>query len=149
MYRGARRVVIGSISAFVAGLGVAGIARASAGEETEAPRVTAVEDLTWTEGVVAVAHLWGDAETGPYGKLVKFPAGLVSPPHYHSNDYTAVIIAGTQLDPIDQSSAARRLGPGAHYFLPGGTVYVVRCVSETPCLIYAHQTGGFDFNRVD
>ncbi len=115
----------------------------------EAPRSAIPDELSWTESRVPVAQLWGDAETGPHAKLVKFPPGLVSPPHYHSNDYAAVVITGALLDPTDRSDSARPLGPGAHYFLPGGTVYVVRCVSAEPCLIYAHQSRGYDFNRVD
>ena len=115
----------------------------------EAPRSATLDELSWTESRVPVAHLWGDTEAGPYAKLVKFPPGLVSPPHYHTNDYAAVVITGALLDPTDLSETARPLGPGAHYFLPGGTVYVVRCVSTDPCLIYAHQSGGYDFNRVE
>ena len=56
-----------------------------------------------------------------------------------------MIISGTLLDPTDRSAEARRLGSGAFYFLPAGTIYTVRCVSDAPCLIYAHQPGGFDF----
>lgn len=115
----------------------------------ETPRSAIPDELSWTDSHVPVADLWGDAETGPYAKLVKFPPGLVSPPHYHTNDYAAVVISGALLDPTDGAAAARPLGPGAHYFLPAGTVYVVRCVSAEPCLIYAHQGGGYDFNRVD
>ena len=121
---------------------------AAAGSEP-APRSATPDELDWSENRVQVATLWGDDEIGPYGKLVKFPSGLISPPHFHSNDYRAVIISGTLLDPTDRSQEARRLGAGAFYFLPAGTTYTVRCVSEEPCVIYAHQTGGFDFNTPD
>lgn len=113
------------------------------------PRSATPDDLSWSDDRVQVAGLWGDDATGPYGKLVKFPSGLVSPAHYHSNDYTAVVISGTLLDPTDRSDTARPLAAGAFYFLPAGTAYTVRCVSAEPCLIYAHQPGAFDFNDVE
>ncbi len=127
----------------VASVGPAGPAAA------DAPQSATIEDLVWSDARVAVARLWGDDANGPYGKLVKFPPGLVSPLHFHSNDYTAVVISGTLLDPTDPSATARRLAAGGFYFLPAGTAYTVRCVSEVPCLVYAHQAGGFDFNQVE
>ncbi len=121
----------------------------SPAKSADAPKSGTIEDLVWSDARVAVALLWGDDAAGPYGKLVKFPPGLVSPPHFHSEDYTAVVISGILLDPTDPTDAARPLAAGGFYLLPGGTVYTVRCVSEVPCLVYAHQAGGFDFNRTD
>ncbi len=60
-----------------------------------------------------------------------------------------MVIPGALLDPTGGTDSARPLGPSAHYFLPAGTVYVVRRVSTEPCLIHAHQTGAYDFNRVE
>ena len=84
-------VVTGSAvaSAFVAGVAVGKAA-------APAPKFTAAEEVKWDDqGGLKLATLFGDYKKGPYGGLLKLPAGFTSPLHSHSGTYEAVEISGT------------------------------------------------------
>jgi quercetin dioxygenase-like cupin family protein len=68
-----------------------GVSRVQAGEEKWIPYPGQGGQL----GIQQV-FLYGDpAKPGPYALRIKFPAGVMSRPHSHSDDRTGVVIKGT------------------------------------------------------
>jgi len=88
--------------------------------------------------------VWGDANTGAHGSLLRLPKGFVSPAHRHTGDYYGVIVQGS----VTNAEAGQQevvLGPGSYYFQKGKADHVTKCIGNTDCLIYISQSKAFDF----
>ena len=64
-------------------------------------------------GGVQMATLWGDPRRGPFGALLKVPAGFVSPMHRHSQRRAGGGAPG-RLGPLDQGRVARERAADDH-----------------------------------
>ncbi len=108
-------------------------------------------EVQWAEIVPGIEFgtLFGDWQAEAHGKLVRFDAGVVSPMHTHGAGYHAVVIAGTVINPYEGEEDPPRLEPGAYWATPAGAVHATGCVSEEPCLIYAHMDEAWDIEVVE
>jgi quercetin dioxygenase-like cupin family protein len=94
-----------------------------------AAKALAAKDLPWTDvSEIAKgarrADSWGDPKTGPNVFHVRFPAGVVRPPHTHSADECMTILSGALLmgeGPNVDESKAVRVGAGGTVIVPAGT----------------------------
>ncbi len=105
--------------------------------------------LDWgrTEEGVAFASLVGDRFVEPYMAMVQLPAGLVSPSHVKTANMFGVVISGTMTHSAvgADPTAEILLHEGSFYKVPAGLAHVSRCVSDTDCVTFLYQDGGFDF----
>jgi len=73
-------------------------------------------------GSPVITALWGDPATGPYGALMRVPAGFESPPHRHSSDERVIVISGSSVHWVDGESreTATVLRAGDFMLMPAG-----------------------------
>ena len=137
-------------STVVAGAFVGGLA---IGKGTAADvKFVPAADAKWDDmGGLKLASVWGDYKKGPYGGLLKLPAGFKSPLHSHTGDYEAVMVSGTSSHWLmgEDGSKAKKLTPGSYWKMPGGLPHVSSCDAGTECVIYIWQTKPFDAQMID
>jgi hypothetical protein len=85
---------------------------------------------------------YGHVLNGHHGTFVRSPAGFVSPPHAHTEDYYAVVIEGVMANGAPDSETLP-LPSGSYYFQRGEEIHVTTCLSETDCLFFFVQPGKF------
>jgi quercetin dioxygenase-like cupin family protein len=131
------------------GLMLIGATEASAQKKTKKEAVLwAAEDIKWEAlqggppGVMSVA-LWGDQTKGAYAGLTKFPAGLKTPLHYHTNDIKMVVIKGAY------TYKGKQYGPGSYLFIPGGDKHESGGVDDSETIFFIEQPGTFDLKLVE
>jgi Domain of unknown function (DUF4437) len=111
-------------------------------------------DLKWTDVVggppgVKIVNLWGDYTTGPYGALMKFPAGFSAPLHTHTPDMRAVIVSGTFIH-TPEGKPEVKLGPGSYLMQPGGSYrHMTACGAGSECVFFVEGDEKFDLLMVD
>ncbi|HVV85057.1 MAG TPA: cupin domain-containing protein [Kofleriaceae bacterium] len=130
-------------AAFFAGLSLAA--------PKKAPTFTAFSELQWKDvGGLQMADLWGSHEKGPYGALLKLPAGFTSPMHTHPDDYQAVMIQGTSSHWLvgEDGSQAKKLTPGSYWMMPGKLPHVSSCAAGQDCIMLVMQKSKFGFTQV-
>lgn len=81
-----------------------------------------------------------DAKTGAMELLVRYPAGHVFSPHWHSSNERMILLEGRM------SVGGKLLDPGGYAFLPAKEVQRMSCVSKTRCTFYVYWDGKLDFN---
>jgi hypothetical protein len=94
-----------------------------------------------------VAVISGDPATGPVAFELKLPKGAV-PLHYHTSDYYAVVVAGSQKHylPGDDASKQKANPVGTAWFQPGGsdkTAHNDECVTDS-CTLFIMMPGKLD-----
>jgi hypothetical protein len=133
--------------AYLAVLGVLGAAQTASAQQPNTSQSLNIplDQVKWIDlGGPQLGTVWGDANTGSHGSLLRLPKGFVSPAHLHSGDYYGVIVAGS----VTNAEAGQKevvLGPGSYYFQKGKADHVTKCVGDTGCLIYISQSKAFDF----
>ena len=114
--------------------------------------VTNIADAKWTHdkgdppGSESV-FLREDAKTGGMELLVRFPAGHVIAPQWHSAN-ERVIVAEGKVSVRVGSAAETQLDPGGYAFLPAKEVQHIACVSKTRCTFYLQWDGKLDNHKV-
>jgi len=86
-----------------------------------------------------------DAQTGAVELLVRYPAGHVFAPHWHSANERIVLLEGRMS--MRQGEAEKFLDPGGYAFLPAKELQRMACVSKTRCTFYVYWDGKLDFHR--
>jgi hypothetical protein len=99
-------------------------------------------------GELYAAPAFGDVSRGPHGTFIKMPAGFVSPPHTHSDDYWSVVLTGVMVNGRPGSKDIP-LPAGSYYFQKGGEVHVTKCLTATECVFFVNQIGKFDFMKAE
>ena len=135
--------VMGSMlgAAFVAGVAVGKGA-------APAPKFTAAEEVKWDDvGGPKLGALTGDYKKGPYGALLKIPAGFTSPLHSHSGMYEAIEVQGTSSHWLkgEDGTKAKKMTPGSYWMMPGKVEHVSACAPGADCIFYVWQKSKFDF----
>lgn len=112
--------------------------------------VQMLDSVEWTEIVPGVdfGRVYGDWTQEAHGKLVRFAPGVISPLHTHGHPYTAVVIAGTVVNPYPGEENPPKMGPGDAWSTPAGMAHTTGCVSAEPCLVYAHMDTLWDIEIV-
>jgi hypothetical protein len=83
-----------------------------------------------------------DAQTGAIELLVRYPAGHVFAPHWHSANERIVLLDGRV-----SLGAEKFLYPGGYAFLPAKEVQHLACISKTRCTFYVYWDSKLDFHR--
>lgn len=91
-----------------------------------------------------IAILSGDPKTGPSVMLMRFGRST-GRMHVHSADYRLTVIAGEMKhwDASGSEADAAVIGPGGHWFQPGGQPHADSCLSDE-CLMVIHWSGARD-----
>jgi len=79
--------------------------------------------------------------------IVRFPAGHVFRPHWHSVNERIVLLEG-RLSLRQGDTPATFVEAGGYAFLPAKEVQRTKCVSATRCAFYVHWDGKLDFHSV-
>ena len=121
------------------------------GAQPEGAWLKPLEEIQWQEIVPGVEFgpVFGDFATETHGKLVRFAPGVASPPHVHTHEYWAVVIQGSVTNPFAGEEDPPEMGPGDSWYVGGGVEHVTACVSEEPCLLYAHMDDLWDLTVVE
>jgi len=125
---------------------VAGVAVGKGAAPT--PKFTASEEVKWDDvGGPKLGTLTGDYKKGPYGALLKIPAGFTSPLHSHTGTYEAIEIQGTSSHWLkgEDGTKAKKMTPGSYWMMPGKVEHVSACAPGADCIFYVWQKSKFDF----
>jgi quercetin dioxygenase-like cupin family protein len=94
-------------------------------------KIVQSKDVPWEDAPGMVAGVktvlqYGDPKVGPYIILLKFPKGLVNPPHWHTADEAVTILSGNMItgqgEKIDDATGMSVTG-GGYFIIPGGTAH--------------------------
>ena len=88
-----------------------------------------------------------DPQTGGMDLLVRFPAGHVIAPHWHSANERLIVAEG-KVSVRAGDAAETQLDPGGYAFLPAKEVQRIACVSQTRCTFYLSWDGKLDNHKV-
>jgi quercetin dioxygenase-like cupin family protein len=89
-----------------------------------------------------------DAQTGGMELLVRYPAGHVFAPHWHSVNERIVVLEG-RLSVKLGAGADTQLDPGGFAFLPAKEVQRLACASKTRCTFYIQWDGKLDNHKAE
>jgi anti-sigma factor ChrR (cupin superfamily) len=106
-----------------------------------------VETLQWREiapGGPEVSPVWGDPAKGPYGLMMRVPAGNKSGPHIHSRPYRNLVISGVITNPVPGYPDAPALPAGSYWMQPGSQLHETNCGSDSRCSFLITQDGPLD-----
>jgi quercetin dioxygenase-like cupin family protein len=94
-------------------------------------KIVQSKDVPWEDapgmvkGVKTVLQ-YGDPVTGPYIILLRFPKGLVNPPHWHTADEAVTILSGEMItgegETIDDATG-KLVPAGGYFIIPGHTAH--------------------------
>jgi mannose-6-phosphate isomerase-like protein (cupin superfamily) len=85
-----------------------------------------------------------DARTGAMELMVRYPAGHVFSPHWHTANERMIVIEGRMS--LRDGDKETFLDPGGYAYLPAKEVQRMSCVSKTRCAFYVYWDGKLDFN---
>lgn len=109
---------------------------------------TAVAEIGWGEtpfGPLATPVV-GDFSAGAHVTMVKFPAGMKTPVHVHSHDYTGIVVTGTSRHYVPgKPETQKALAAGSHWFIPANLPHISECLPGEECVMALYQTENFDF----
>lgn len=101
-------------------------------------------------GAQAAALVGAPGKEGPFVLRLKFPAGFIVPPHFHSKDEFVTVISGrfavTNGEKIERR-ALKPLPPGSFVHLPAGMPHYAWAEVET--VVQINGVGPFDVKYVD
>lgn len=113
---------------------------------------TAAEDVEWVEtpfGPLA-APVSGNFTEGQHITFVKFPAGMKTPVHTHSHDYTGIVLTGvTRHFEPGKPETETPLPAGSHWSIPAGLPHISECLPGADCIMALYQADKFDFLPTD
>jgi hypothetical protein len=130
----------------VAGLAMLAMSSvALAGKHAKEDAIWPADAIKWEEGPLKGTHaakLWGDwLKGGPFGVLIKFDAGLLTPLHHHTQGLKIVIVSGTLLY-HPEGGTETKLGPGSYLF--ESKKHVSGCTAEADCVFFMTANDKFD-----
>lgn len=138
-------VAVVASSVVVAGAFLAGVAVGKV--PPPQPKFIAAEEVKWDDlGGLKLATLVGDPKKGPYGALLRIPAGSTSALRAHTGAYEAVEISGTSSHWLrgEDGTKAKKMTPGSYWTIPGKTEHVSSCAAGADCVMYLWQKSKYD-----
>ena len=102
-------------------------------------------DLKWTamgNAGVAAAPVSGDMQKGPCRFFLKYPVGLVTPPHHHTADHYVTVISGSVT--LTVGGKDHRLGPGDYFMLADRAEHVAKVEGNEPAIFFIQADGPWD-----
>lgn len=116
------------------------------------PQLWSAGDIKWVDipdmkgGQKAV--LWGDPNTGAYGAMLKFPAGLDIPLHWHTYRNRGALLSGTMAIALE-GGTPKELGAGSYLMMPGRVKHSTMCKAGADCVVFVEQPGKDDIHLVE
>jgi hypothetical protein len=142
-----QKLVVAAVTTSIVA-GAAFLAGVAVGKVTPPqPKFVAAEEVKWDDmSGVKLGTLAGDYTKGPYGALMKLPAGYTSPLHSHTGAYEAVQISGTSSHWMrgEDGTKAKKMTPGSYWSIPAKTEHVSACAAGSDCVLYIWQKTKFD-----
>ncbi|MFK7992764.1 MAG: hypothetical protein AB8B87_01410 [Granulosicoccus sp.] len=109
---------------------------------------TAATELLWVDSGFGpqVSPVFGQLSKGGHVTFVKFAAGMTTPLHKHTHDYTGVVITGISMhwEP-GRPETKKQLSAGAHWFMPANVEHVSECLPGVECIMALYQNDFMDF----
>lgn len=109
-----------------------------------ASQLTPEANLKWKDmgnGVkAAVVH--GDMQKGSSRFFLKYPAGLVTPPHHHTADHHGTLISGRVTLEVDGKK--QTLGAGSYFALSGKASHIARVEGSEDAVFFIQADGPWD-----
>jgi mannose-6-phosphate isomerase-like protein (cupin superfamily) len=102
-------------------------------------------ELKWKDmGIpgVAAAPVSGDMEKGPSRFFLKYPVGLVTPPHHHTTDHYVTVLSGNITLTVDGKE--HKLGPGSYFALTNKATHVAKVEGTEEALFFIQADGPWD-----
>ena len=125
--------------------GAMGTTPAEEAVEASTQTVVAAADIAFApmnpekpEGPNLVA-LTGDMKTGPWTALARFPAGLSTPKHSHSANYSGVVVSGVVSNGGDETFSA-----GSVWSNAAGNVHTTICAEDQDCVFFITMDGAME-----
>jgi mannose-6-phosphate isomerase-like protein (cupin superfamily) len=100
--------------------------------------------LNWKDmgNGVAAAAVSGDMQKGPSRFFLKYPAGLVTPPHHHNADHYVTVLAGSLTLTVDGKD--HKLGPGDYFALTKKASHVAKVDGKGEAVFFIQADGPWD-----
>lgn len=124
-------------------------------EASRADRATTLKlaDLAWWSVDPTIPNspqmgaLWSDPTSGPYGALMRVPAGFESPMHRHSRNERVIMISGTSIHWTEDEShdGAPETTAGDSMVMPAEINHVSAAAPGEDCIEFISQDRPFDF----
>ncbi len=109
---------------------------------------TPVNQLQWIEtpfGPLA-SPVRGNFAEGQHITYIKFGAGMKTPVHTHSHDYTGIVVSGVTRHFVPGKPETEvELPAGSHWFIPAELPHVSECLAGEDCVMALFQNENFDF----
>jgi len=91
------------------------------------------------------ALLREDRQTGGLELFVRYPAGHVFAPHWHTANERIILIEGTMS--IQVGDVHKDLQPGGYAFLPAKQVQTMACGAASRCAFYVYWDAKLDNHK--
>jgi hypothetical protein len=106
---------------------------------------TAVGSLDQSGRGIFVSPIHGELKVkGPVHLLMKYSSGIATPPHVHTSDYYAVVVAGRFRHFLNHENECPILTAGATWFQQGGVAHQDVCVGPDDGILSIFWPTGFD-----
>ena len=92
--------------------------------------------------------VWGNPNEGASEILQKFPAGMDSGWHWHTEAYQGVVVQG-RFTHTFKGAAPQTGGPGAVWLQPARQVHDDKCEEGADCIVVVYFHGKLDFMPVN
>ena len=101
---------------------------------------------TWEKSGASKSITLRDTATA-FELLVRYPAGHVFAPHWHTANERIVLLEGKLS--IQVGGTEKQLEPGGYAYLPAKEVQRMKCVSTTRCSFYVAWDGKLDSHKAN
>ena len=101
-------------------------------------------ELKWQDmgNGVSAAVVSGDMQKGASRFFLKYPAGLVTPPHHHSTDHYVTVVSGTLT--LTVQGKDYKLGPGDYFALTNKVSHVAKVDGKTEAVFFIQADAPWD-----
>lgn len=101
-------------------------------------------DLKWKDmgNGVSAAPVGGDMDKGPSRFFLKYPAGLVTPPHHHTADHYVTVISGSIT--LTVQGKDHKLGAGDYFALTNKAPHVAKVEGKDPAVMFIQADAPWD-----
>ena len=109
---------------------------------------TPVADINWVPTPIGpdAASVLGDFTSGRHVTYLRFPAGMKTPVHIHSADYTGIVVAGVARHYVPGTAASEiDLAAGSFWSIPANLPHISECLPGADCIFALIQDEALDY----
>ncbi|MEE9326501.1 MAG: DUF4437 domain-containing protein [Cocleimonas sp.] len=142
--------LFGALSTLSLLIGINSVSADSVDEKSTLTSQTSAYKNKWAETPFGafVSPVDGDMNKGKHITLIRFPAGLQTPVHTHTHDYTGIVITGVarHYEPGKKSTMSK-LPAGSHWSISANTPHISQCFEGSgECIMAIVQEDKFDIH---